>query len=295
MLTGGKLTVFMNGEYRPADEARISLFDHGFLRSDCVYDTTSAWNGYVFRLDDHLQRFYRSMAAVRIRIPYSIAELRDIVLENARRSELRAGYIQMIATRGEGLPGTIPTTPTVIVFAIPYVWIASQEQQARGLRVKIASHRRIPHQCLDPKIKTFNWMNFVLALLEGRSLGVDNVIMLTIDGFVSEGPGFNVFLVSEGTLYTPDEGILLGITRKTVFEIAAERGVACTARALTTADLYSADEAFLCSTAGGIMPVVEIDAHTLGNGAPGPLTNRIRERYWRMREEGVHGTPIGST
>lgn len=292
MFEGQNLVVFMNGEYVPINEAKISLFDGGFLRSDCVYDTTSAWSGYIFRLDDHVERFYRSMAAVKLGIPYGREEFKQVVIETTRRCNLREAYIQMVATRGEAAPGTAPAAPTVIVFAIPYVWIASPEKQEQGLRVKIASHRRIPHQCLDPKIKSFNWLNLVLALQEGRALGMDNVLMLDINGYLTEGPGFNVFLVRDGQLFTPSEGVLLGITRRTVFELAAQEGIECAEGFLTTADLYTADEAFLSSTAGGVMPVVEIDGRSLGDGRPGPVTARIKAAYWRMREAGVHGTPV---
>lgn len=286
--------VYINGEYVPKSKATISVFDRGFLYGDCVYDTTSAWAGYIFKLDDHIDRFYKSIKAIGIDMPITKEEMRGVVLETTRRNDLREAYIQLIATRGTGTDyrDYKNVTPTVIVYAIPYVWIVSPEQQERGIRVKISSTRRTPHQSLDPKIKNFNWLNIIMAKLEADSAGMDNAIMLDTDGYVAEGPGFNVFLVSDGKVLTPGDGILMGITRATVAEIAESEGMDMVAGDLTTFDLYTADEVFFSSTAGGVMPVVEVDGRIIGDGVPGPVTLRLKEGYWNMREKGVHGTPI---
>ncbi len=289
---GHGLVVFMNGRYVPIEDAKISLFDTGFYNSHCVYDTTSAWNGYIFRLDDHLERFYRSLSVVQIRIPHDRADFKRIVIETVRRCNLREAYIQMIATRGEAVRPATPTEPTVIVYAVPYIWLAPPEKRDEGLRVKIASHRAMPAQCLDPKVKNFSRLNFTLASLEGRAATVDSVILLDVNGYVTEGPGFNVFIVRQGKLFTPAEGILEGITRDTVFELAAGLDARCIEASLTVADLYSADEMFLTSTAGGIIPIVEVDGRVLGSGKPGAISTSICNAYWQMRESGAHGTPI---
>ena len=293
-MSAEEAVVYINGEYVPKNEAKISLFDRGFLYGDCVYDTTSAWAGYVFKLDDHVKRFYKSIKAVGIEMPLSEEDFKKAVVETARRNNLREAYIQCVATRGTGEDYRDYTkcTPTIIIYAIPYIWIVSPKQQEKGIRVKISSTRRTPHQSLDPKIKNFNWLNMLMAKMESDSAGMDNAIMLDTDGYVAEGPGFNVFLVSEDKVFTPREGVLMGITRATVSEICEAEGMEMIAGDLTTFDLYTADEVFFSSTAGGVMPVVEVDGRAIGDGVPGPATLRIKESYWDMREKGVHGTPI---
>ena len=287
------LVVYMNGEYVPKDEARISIFDFGFLRGDAVFDTTSAWNGRIFKLDEHLDRLELSLRAARIPLPVPREELRGILIETTRRSGLRNAYIQTIVTRGEpplGVRDLTQCTPRLVVFAIPYVFILKPEQG--GGRAMIASTRALPVQCLDPKIKSLSRQHLDLASLQGKSAGVDVAIMLDLDGHVTEGPGFNVFVVKRGELYSPPDGILMGITRQTVFELAAENDLVAREAQLTAYDLYAADEVFLTSTAGGIMPLIEVDGRSIGDGKPGPLSQRIHGLYWAMRESGRHGTTV---
>lgn len=289
------LVVHVNGEYVPRDQARISVFDVGFLRGDAVFDTTSAWNGRIFKLDAHLARLERSLRAARIPCPLPMEELRGVIVETTRRSGLRNAYIQTIVTRGEpplGVRDLLQCRPGLIVFAIPYVFILSPEQIRVGGRGMIASTRGLPVQCLDPKIKSLSRQHLDLATLQGKAAGMDVAIMLDLDGHVTEGPGFNVFAVRGGELYSPPEGILMGITRQTVFELAAERGIPAREAALTAYDLYAADEVFLTSTAGGIMPLVEIDGRPIGDGKPGPVSQRIHGLYWELRESGREGTPV---
>ena len=287
------LVVYLNGEYVPKDEARISIFDFGFLRGDAVFDTTSAWNGRIFKLDAHLERLELSLRAARIPSPLPREELHNVILETTRRCGLRNAYIQTIVTRGEpplGVRDLTQCRPRLIVFAIPYVFILKPEQG--GGRAMIASTRALPVQCLDPKIKSLSRQHLDLAALQGKSAGVDVAIMLDLDGHVTEGPGFNVFVVRRGELFSPPDGILMGITRQTVFELATENGIAAREAQLTAYDLYAADEVFLTSTAGGIMPLIEIDGRAIGDGKPGPVSQRIHGLYWAMRETGRHGTPV---
>jgi branched-chain amino acid aminotransferase len=289
------LVAYINGEYVPKDQARISIFDVGFLRGDAVFDTTSAWNGRIFKLSAHLERLELSLRAARIPCPLPLEELRGVIVETTRRCGLRNAYIQTIVTRGEppfGVRDLTQCRPGLIVFAIPYVWILKPEQIEAGGRAMIASTRALPVQCLDPKIKSLSRLHFDLAMLQGKAAGVDVSIMLDLDGHITEGPGFNVFVVRGGTLYSPPEGILMGITRQTVFELAAEHGIPAREAQLTAYDLYAADEVLLTSTAGGIMPLVEIDGRPIGDGKPGPLTQRIHGLYWALRESGRDGTPI---
>jgi branched-chain amino acid aminotransferase len=182
--------------------------------------------------------------------------------------------------------------PKLIVFAVPYVFILTPEQIQAGGRAMIASTRALPVQCLDPKIKSLSRLHFDLAMLQGKTAGMDVSLMLDLDGHVTEGPGFNVFVVKGGVLFSPPEGILMGITRQTVFELAAEHGLSAREAQLTAYDLYAADEVFLTSTAGGIMPLVEIDGRPIGDGKPGPVSQRIHGLYWALRESGRDGTPV---
>lgn len=289
------LVVYINGEFVPKAEAKISIFDYGFLRGDAIFDTTSAWNGYIFKLDAHIARLYRSLRAVHIPMPLSAEDLKQAIIETTRRCGLRNAYIQCIVTRGlppEGERDLRLCRPTVLIFALPYVWILSPEKIQEGARVKISSTRSLPPQSLDPKIKSLDRLHFELAILEAKAAGMDETIMLDINGYVTEGPGFNVFLVQDNVLYSPPDGILMGITRQTVFEIAAEQGIRTQIAPLTAYDLFAADEVFLSSTAGGIMPVAEIDGRPIGEGKPGLISRQIHDAYWAMRESGRHGTPI---
>jgi branched-chain amino acid aminotransferase len=289
------LVVYVNGEYVPKDHARISIFDFGFLRGDAVFDTTSAWNGRIFKLSAHLERFDLSLRAARIPCPLPLEELRGVIIETTRRCGLRSAYIQTIVTRGEpplGVRDLAQCRPGLIVFAVPYVFILNPEQIRAGGRAMIASTRALPVQSLDPKIKSLSRLHFDLATLQGKAAGMDVALMLDLDGHVTEGPGFNVFVVKGGELFSPPDGILMGITRQTVFELAAENQIQAREAQLTTYDLYAADEVFLTSTAGGIMPLVEIDGRPIGDGKPGPVVQRIHGLYWALRESGRDGTPI---
>ncbi len=289
------LVAYVNGEYVARDQARISVFDFGFLRGDAVFDTTSAWNGRIFKLPEHLDRLERSLRAVRISPPLPRAALQGVIVETTRRCGLRNAYIQTIVTRGEpplGVRDLAQCRPGLIVFAVPYVWILRPEQIQVGGRGMTASTRALPAECLDPKIKSLSRLHFDLAILQGQAAGTDIAIMLDLDGRVTEGPGFNVFAVRGGALFSPPEGILMGITRQAVFELAAEHGIAAREAQLTAYDLYAADEVFLTSTAGGIMPLVELDGRVIGDGKPGPISRRTHDLYWELRESGRDGTPV---
>jgi branched-chain amino acid aminotransferase len=291
------LVVYVNGEYVPKDQARISVFDFGFLRGDGVFDTTSAWNGRIFKLPQHLARLDLSLRAARIQCPLPLEELGGVIVETTRRCGLRNAYVQTVVTRGEpplGVRDLTRCAPGLVVFAVPYVWILKPEQIDAGGRAMISSIRQLPVQSLDPKIKSLSRLHLDLASLQGKAAGVDVTLMLDLDGHVTEGPGFNLFVVKAGTLYSPPEGILMGITRQTVFELAAENAIPAREAQLTAYDLYAADEIFLTSTAGGIMPLVEIDGRPIADGKPGPVSQRIHGLYWALRESARHGTPVYS-
>jgi branched-chain amino acid aminotransferase len=287
---------FIDGEYLPSSEAKISIFDIGFTRGDAVYDTTSVWKGYFFRLDDHVSRFLRSCASARLACPHDPPALKRILAECVHRAGLESAYVQMIATRGR-FAELAERDPRLcqnrfIAYAIPYVWIFSPARQEKGVHVRIATTRRTPTEAIDPRVKNFNWMDLQRGLFEALDHGADTAVLCTPAGRLSEGPGFNLWLVKDGTLLTPRANVLEGITRRTVFDLAAEVGVTAREADLAAEDLRGASEAFLSSTAGGIMPVTRVDGQPLGAGTPGPVSQRLRTRYWERREAGWLGTAV---
>jgi branched-subunit amino acid aminotransferase/4-amino-4-deoxychorismate lyase len=287
---------FIDGEYLPAGEAKISVFDVGFTRGDAVYDTVSVWKGWFFRLDDHVARFLRSCAGMRLTCPHPPVALQRILAGCVERAGLEDAYVQMIVTRGS-FPSITRRDPRLcanrfVAFALPYIWIASPEKQEAGIDLVVAGNRRTPAEAMDPRVKNFNWMDLQRGLLEALDRGADTAVLCTPAGHLAEGPGFNLFVVKRGVLLTPRSNVLEGITRRTVLELAAELGVTAREDDLTPADLREADEAFLSSTAGGIMPVREVDGEPLGSGKPGPLSRRTRALYWEKREAGWLGTRV---
>jgi branched-chain amino acid aminotransferase len=280
---------WIDGEYLPIAEARIPITDTGFSRSDVTYDVVAVWKGRFFRLDAHLARFERSYRGLRMNPPLSVEEIREILFECVRRSGLRDAYVDMIATRGAATAAT--RDPRLFqnrfyAYAIPYVWIVEPEKQEKGSHIVIAERTlRIPPESVDPTIKNFHWGDLVRGTYEAYERGGEFAVLPDADGNLTEGPGFNIFAVKNDTLYTPDRGVLKGITRRTVLELAADEGLATVVAPLAAAALRNADEAFLTSTAGGVMPVTVIDGTPLASGVPGPVTLRLRQRYWDAHKD----------
>jgi branched-chain amino acid aminotransferase len=288
--------VFIDEQYVAPEEAKISIFDPGLTRADAVYDTVSVWKGLFFRLDDHVSRFFRSCERARLVCPHSPDGVKRILAQCVRRAGLDGAYVQAIMTRGnfKSLTRRDPRLceNRFIGLALPYIWIVSPERQAEGIDLAISETRRIPTEAIDPRIKNFNWMDLQHGLFEALDRGADTAVLCTPSGFLSEGPGFNVFLVADRQVLTPRSNVLEGITRQTVFDLAAELGLPTGEADLLPDALRKADEAFLCSTAGGIMPVSRVDGVALGNGRPGQLTMQIRSLYWQKREAGWLGTAV---
>lgn len=289
-------SAYVNGKYVPQSEAKLSVFDHGILYGDGVFDTWCAWNGYVFEMDGHLDRLFRSIHCFQIDMPLSKEELKKIIIKVVETNGARNQYIKCLVTRGVGprpLLSPAGCKASVVVFSRPYLSLVEPGKGAKAVKARITSIRRTPPQCLDPKAKNLNYANLVLAKIEAMNAGADEAIMLDIHGFVNEGPGYNIFIASQGKLYTPPvENILVGITLESVFEIAKQEGIEVIETRLVPYDLYTADELFLTSTAGGIIPVVEVDGRQVSSGKPGPITGRVHQRYFEMLEKGVHGTPF---
>ncbi len=286
---------WVDGQMVPVGEARIPLLDMGFLRSDATYDVVHVWNGAFFRLDDHLDRFLRNVERLRFRLPMARSELRRLLADCVRTAGLRDAYVAMIATRGVPSPGSRdPRTATnrFYAFAVPFVWLASPEKQQIGLNLHISTRQRIPAESVDPTIKNYHWLDLVMGLFDAYDRGADTAVLVDAGGNIVEGPGFNAFLVREGRIRTPDKGALDGVTRRTAIEIAQSLGIDVAMAAIPAAEFRAADEIFLTSTAGGVMPVTRLDGRVIGDGRPGPVTTRIRDTYWRWHDDRRYSVPV---
>lgn len=287
---------YVNGEYVPQSQAKLSIFDHGVLYGDGVFDTWCAWNGAIFEMDGHLDRLYRSIHLFQIDMPLSKEEFKKIIIKVVATNGEKNQYIKCLVTRGVGprpLLSPAGCKTSVVVFSRPYLSNVDPEKGGQEVRARITSIRRTPPQCLDPKAKNLNYANLVLAKMEALNAGADEAILLDTEGFVNESPGYNIFTVSRGKLYTPPpENILVGITMETVIEIAGKEGIEVIKVRLIPYDLYTADEVFLTSTAGGIISIVEIDGRTIASGSTGPISRLLSRRYFELLESGVRGTPF---
>lgn len=287
---------FADGAYVPIEDARIPMLDWGFLRSDAVQDTVSVFHGAFFRLDDHLERFERNVAKLRMTCPYDRATVRRILVEAVRRTGLREAYVQMIMTRGRAPIGSRDVRLAVNkfwMFCIPYVWIAKPEQKKRGLSMHVSNIVRVPKETVDPTIKHYHWLDFQMALMQAYDRGAETVCVVDRDGNIAEGPGFNVFAVCDGTVITPPADVCLdGMTRDSVLKLCAETNQRVLIRPLPASELREADEIFLSTTGGGVIPVTTVDGKKIGRGEPGPVTQRLDQLYWGRREAGWLTTPV---
>ena len=286
---------YIDGDYRPMSEAKISILDWGFLRSDATYDVVHVWQRRFFRLDRHLDRFLNSVHRLHMTLPFNRQRLTDVLMECVRRSGLEDAYVEMICTRG--VSPTFSRDPrdaenTFIAFAIPFGWVASEEQRARGLNISISDIPRIPPQSVDPTVKNYHWLDFIAGLYGAYENDAENVILVDLNGNISEGPGFNFFVVKEGRATTPASGVLEGITRMTALELCGELNVEASLGEVSVEMARGADEIFITSTAGGIMPVSRIDGIVVGDGDVGPVTKRLTSLYWQKHSDPDWSTPI---
>ena len=287
---------FVRGQYVPIAEAAIPMTDWGFLRSDATYDVVTVWDGAFFRLDAHLERFGASCARFRLEPGLSPAEITAVLEQCVRLSGLRSAYVEMIVTRGQPPWGSRDPRQAVnrfYAFAVPYVWIANEAQRAQGLSLIVSDVQRIPASSVDPRAKNYHWNDLTMGLLGALDAGGDTVVLSDGAGNVVEGPGFNIFCVNaQGTLVTPAEGVLEGVTRRTVIEMAAALGLPLQARALPAAELRSACEVFLSTSGGGVLPVTRVDGHSVGDGAVGPVTRQLVQTYWDWHRDPRYSRPI---
>ncbi|WFU80536.1 aminotransferase class IV [Bradyrhizobium sp. CIAT3101] len=284
---------FMDGQYLPMSEAKISVLDWGLLHSDATYDTVHVWNGRFFRLDLHLDRFLAGVERLRMKLPYDRGKIASILEQCVALSGHKSAYVEMICTRGSSpIFSRDPRQAEnrFIAFAVPYGSVANKEQLERGLHVAISETVRIPPNSVDPTIKNYHWLDLVKGLFDAYDKGAETALILDANGHVAEGPGFNVFLVKDGSLRTPAFGVLPGITRRTVLDLCAEIGLPATAGEICRDDIKTADEVFITSTAGGIMPVTRIDDTKIAQGQVGSVTRRLMDLYWQK-----HADPAWST
>ncbi len=288
------IEIYINGEFFPKEEAKVSVFDHGLLYGDGVFEGTRAYNGRVFKFDEHIDRLYDSAKAINLTIPLSKEEMKEAHLETLRRNKLTDAYIRTVVTRGPGDLGLDPrkcSRASVIIIA-DRITLYPQEFYENGLRLITVPTRRNLAETVNPMIKSLNYLNNILAKIEANLAGVPEAIMLNQDGYVAECTGDNIFIIKGKTLVTPASvhGALKGITRDVALELAAGIGLEVREELLTRYHLYVADESFLTGTAAEVIPVVEIDGRKIGTGTPGPYTRQLVKLY---REKAMQeGTPI---
>lgn len=286
---------YMDGRFMPLAEASIPILDRGFLRSDVTYDALHVWKGRFFRMQDHIDRFRESIAGLRMALPHTDEELRGILMDCVRRGGFRDAFVMVMCSRGVQPPGTRDPRlcrNRLYAYAQPFLWIANEEQRRDGLKLILAKTQRIPPEALDQRIKNFHWLDLTMSLFEAYDRDAHTTVLPLADGTITEGPGYNVFIVKDGALATPDRGVFEGISRRTVAEIAAGLQMRCEIRPVRVEELDVADEIFTSTTAGGITPVTWYEGRPIGDGRPGPVTRRILDLYWRRHEDEAFTTPV---
>ena len=288
------MKIFIDGKYCDERAAKVSVFDHGLLYGDGIFEGIRIYNGRVFKLKEHIDRLFYSARAILLQIPMSHAELMKATVETCRKNKLRAGYIRLLVTRGVGNLGLNPRSckrPSVIIIA-DKIQVYPPELYARGMDIVTVPTVRNLHSALNPAIKSLNYLNNILAKIEANNAGVEEAVMLNAEGFVAECTADNLFIIKNGELFTPplSAGALYGITRQTVIELAQASGLKVSEPNLTRYDLFNADECFLTGTGAEIMPVVKIDGRIIGTGKPGAHTRRLTEKYHALTN--ASGEPI---
>lgn len=273
------MLIYIDGEFLPYADAKISVFDHGLLYGDGVFEGIRCYNGYVFKLDEHLERLYDSAKSLMLQIPIPIEALKQDVLETLRQNQLREGYIRLIVTRGIGDLGLDPEkcpNPSIIIIA-DKISLYPQHYYNNGLEIVTVSVRRNYPEAINPRVKSLNYLNNILAKIEAKQSGAVEALMLNNDGYVVECSGDNIFLVKNEVIITPPAhiGILEGVTRNSVITLAQEAGFQVDERVFTRHDIYIADECFLTGTAAEVIPVVKLDQRVIGTGEPGKVTQKL--------------------
>lgn len=288
--------IYMNGEFVPENEAKVSVMDHGFLYGDGVFEGIRVYNGRIFKLKEHVKRLFESAKSIMLEINMTEEEMTKAIIKTVKKNELKNAYIRVVVSRGVGDLGLDPNNcdkPEIVIIASS-ITLFSDDFYENGLEVVTVATRRNAHEALNPKIKSLNYLNNILVKIEANLAGVKEALMLNAEGYVAEGSGDNVFIVKDGVIYTPPSyaGILNGITRQTVMELAKNEGYTVKEELFTRHDVYIADECFLTGTAAEIIPVVKVDGRVIGAGEPGSKTKHLMELF---KEHTLNnGTPVYS-
>jgi branched-chain amino acid aminotransferase len=293
-----ELLVYIDGEYYPKSQAKISVFDHGLLYGDGVFEGIRAYKGVVFKLREHIERLYSSAKVIMLNIPLTKEEMINAVLETLRKNNLQDAYIRLLVTRGVGDLGLDPRKcpkPTVIVIT-DTIKLYSSEAKEKGIKALIVWVRRNPVDTVSHEVKSLNYLNSVLGKIEANIAGFDEAICLDKNGHISEGVGENLFIVKNGKLITPPSsiGLLVGITREVVIKLAEKLGYVVVERNITPTDLLTADEAFFTGTAAEITPIVQVNGRIIGKGKPGPITRSLMNEFEKLLGDPNEGVPIYS-
>jgi branched-chain amino acid aminotransferase len=291
-----ELLVYIDGKYFPKSQAKISVYDHGLLYGDGVFEGIRAYNGVVFRLKEHIDRLYRSAHTIMLQIPVTKEEMIKIVLETLRKNNLKDSYIRLVVTRGLGDLGLNPKKcpkPTIIVIA-DTIALHKGEAKEKGVTAMLSWVKRDPVDATTHEIKSLNYLNSILAKIEANISGVDEAICLDKNGFICEGVAENIFIVKKGKIFTPPSytGALPGITAEAVMQLARKLGYEVIEKNITPYELFNAEEVFFTGTAAEIVPVREINKRTINNGVPGPITKKLMEAFAKMVQDPKEGIPI---
>lgn len=275
--------VYLNDKFVPQEEAVVSVFDHGFLYGDGVYETLRAYRGRVFQLAEHLARLERSASRIQLHLPVSLERLTDLVRESLSRNQLQEAYLRITVSRGAGEIGLDPAlckSPTLVIIAKPFQPYP-ESLYADGVSVIVAKTRRNLPEALPPQVKSLNFLNNILAKMEAKAAGAHEALMLNHQGELTEGTTSNMFVVQRGRVRTPavECGILNGITRGVVLQLASELGLPSEETRLTVDDLLRADECFLTNTTQEVLPVTRVNGTMIGNGRPGEITRRLHASF----------------
>lgn len=288
------IQVYINGKFYNKEDAKISVFDHGFLYGDGVFEGIRAYNGRVFKLKEHIDRLYHGANALMLNIPLSKEEMIEVVLETLRKNNLKDAYIRLVVSRGEGDLGLDPRKckePTIICIA-DKITLYPEKMYEEGLEIITAAVRRNPAEGVNPQIKSLNYLNNILAKIEANMYGALEALILNTEDYVAECTGDNIFIIKDGKLITPPPyaGILVGITRNVIMELAKKQGISVEEKVFTRFEIFSADECFLTGTAAEVIPVVKLDGRPIGDGKPGPITKKLLSEFKEYIKN--EGTPI---
>ncbi|MCC6233377.1 MAG: branched-chain-amino-acid transaminase [Verrucomicrobiales bacterium] len=288
------MKIYIDGRYYDEKNAKISVFDHGLLYGDGVFEGIRAYNGRVFKLKEHVDRLFYSAKAILLTLPLTHAEISRAVVETCRRNKIKDGYIRLVVTRGKGTLGLNPNKcerPSIIIIA-DKIQLYPPEYYERGLDIVTVPTTRNLHSALNPAIKSLNYLNNILAKIEANNAGCEEAIMLNAEGYVAECTGDNLFIIKDGRMSTPPlaAGALYGITRGTVMDLARAAGIEVSEPNLTRYDVFNADECFVTGTGAEVVPVVKVDGRVIGSGKPGSITRNLVKAYHALTNS--TGEPI---